>query len=69
MRVYKGSSVSISLVRFSVLILNKVAMTNLNVDHTVDEIYLNSLGTTFDPTLDKSLDYSLLSLFASNGGY
>ena len=69
MRVYKGSSVSISLVRYSVLILNKVAMNNLTVEYTVDQVPLSSLGTTFDPTIDKSLDYSLLSPFASNGGY
>ena len=70
MRVVKAfSSVSISLVRYSVLILNKVEMTNLNVDYTVDSIYLHSYGSSFNPTLDAPPDYNALSPFASNGGY
>ena len=55
--------------RYSVLILNKVVMTNWNVDYTVDYTYLYSFETIFDPNLDKSPNSSLLSPFASNGGY
>ena len=70
MKFYRGYSyVSISLVRYSVLILNKVVMTNWNVDYTVDYTYLYSFETIFDPNLDKSPNSSLLSPFASNGGY
>ena len=69
MRVYKlYSYASISLVRYSVLILNKVAMPNWNVDHKVDFITLLSTASVFDPTTDTPPDYSVLSPFANDGG-
>ena len=68
-RIYKYSGQTISLVRFSLLILDKVAMGNLNVEYAVDFVILVSPSSpVFDPTIYPP-DYNLLSPFASNGGY
>ena len=71
MKFYKYFSyTTISLVRFSVLILDKLAMGSLNVDYTARLISLNSHGSpVFDPTFIIPPDYSVLSPFANNGGY
>ena len=59
-----------SFMRYNMLILDKAAMANLNVEYTVNLVYMDgSYGSTFDPTIDGPPDYSLLSPFANNGGY
>ena len=68
--VAKPYDETISLLRFSVLFLDKPVMTDLNVGHALDYVYLDSPShPAFDPTLDRSPDYNLLSPFAINGGY
>ena len=71
MKNHKGANyISLSLLRYSVLILNKIAMASLNVSYTKDSVYLGSHSSpVFDPTIDTPPDYSLLSPFANNGGY
>ena len=63
------SYVTLSLLRYSVLILDKVVMGSLNMEHAVDPVFMRSYSPSFDPTIDNPPDYSLLSPFASNGGY
>ena len=71
MRVHLFSNTRyISFLRYSVLILDLSAMTNLNVIHASEIFYLANLDFSFfDSTLDQPPNYAALSPFKRNGGY